>query len=85
MPHRRIRLPASLSVVTSATLMKPDTTTLPPGKTPICVACFKTLTAEEQHYYEYRCETCEGKWHARLRKWLEGEADWDIDANAGSL
>ena len=58
---------------------------IPPGETPNCIACLKVLTAEERHYYEYRCETCEGKWHERLRKWIDGGEDWEIDRDARVL
>lgn len=57
--------------------------TLPAGETPVCVACFKLLTDEERHYYEYRCEACEQKFSARLAYWRQGGADTELDALFG--
>ena len=56
---------------------------LPPGPTDNCVACLKPLTAEERHYYEYRCEACEGKWFERVAAWRNGGADAELDGYFG--
>ena len=58
------------------------------GKTPVCVACVKPLTPEEQHYYEFRCEGCEAQWLARLEAWRGGKPDAELDSqfmNNGSM
>lgn len=47
--------------------------------TPVCVACLRQLTPTEQHYYEFRCERCEGQWLARIEAWRRGKADPELD------
>lgn len=47
---------------------------------PKCSDCNKTLTLEEHHYYEYRCESCEKLWHERIEAWRLGAEDKELDA-----
>lgn len=47
-------------------------------ETTICVACLRKLTPEERHYYECRCEVCEGKWQARIEAWRKGKPDAEL-------
>ena len=48
-------------------------------ETPICVACLNPLTPKERHYYECRCEDCEGKWLERVEAWRHGAPDAELD------
>ena len=38
----------------------------------ICIECGAILTDEEYHYYETRCETCEGNWLDAIEEWRHG-------------
>jgi hypothetical protein len=40
------------------------------------------LTDEERHYYETRCEACEGMWSERVYRWRHGARDPGMDAAA---
>jgi hypothetical protein len=44
-----------------------------------CRDCFAPLTPKEKHYYEYRCEECEGKWFARIEAWRHGGKDDELE------
>jgi len=46
----------------------------------LCKECGAILTDEESHYYEYRCESCEGEWHRRITDWRHGGEDAELDA-----
>lgn len=52
---------------------------LPSGETPICIACLAPMTPIEREFYEYRCESCEGKWQAKIEAWREGADDGELD------
>mgnify|MGYP003623618181 CR=1 FL=1 len=45
-----------------------------------CIDCAITLTDEEKHYYEYRCEDCEQTCMRRLDAWMKGGEDTTLDA-----
>ena len=45
----------------------------------ICADCGKTLTDEERHYYEFRCEACERAEHERVKAWRHGADDPELD------
>lgn len=45
----------------------------------ICEDCGDTLTAEERHYYEYRCEGCETEWSNTMTRWRRGEDNLALD------
>lgn len=47
--------------------------------TEFCIDCDELLTAEEQKYYEFRCEICERLLMTRLKNWREGKADTELD------
>mgnify|MGYP007083427295 CR=1 FL=1 len=47
--------------------------------TPVCYDCLRPLTDEERHYYETRCEACEGEWQERLQRWKRGHDDAEFD------
>lgn len=49
----------------------------------ICVECGNTLTADERHYYDGRCNTCEEEWHAELQYWRAGGCNPVFDALYG--
>lgn len=49
----------------------------------ICVECGKILTDEERHYYESRCESCEGDWANEIAEWREGGVNAKFDALYG--
>lgn len=44
-----------------------------------CRDCGKPLTCEEAHWYEYRCEQCEGEWYERIQDWRAGEPDAELE------
>lgn len=45
-----------------------------------CEDCGTVLTDDERHYYEYRCEACEVRWHERITAWRNGAPDRELDA-----
>lgn len=45
----------------------------------ICADCDDPLSAEEAHYYVWRCETCEAFWLERLKAWKAGAKDEEFD------
>lgn len=46
---------------------------------PRCTDCKAPLTLEEAHYYEIRCQKCEGERHERLQRWKAGAPDAEFD------
>lgn len=46
---------------------------------PRCCDCRRMLTLNEEKFYEYRCEGCEGRWHYRVRAWRCGAKDEELD------
>ena len=42
-------------------------------KARLCQDCSRLMTVEEIHYYEHRCEACEGAWSDRIGAWMRGE------------
>lgn len=50
-----------------------------------CKDCGDALTPEEAHYYEFRCEECEGRWHERITRWRKGGNDPALDKLFGEL
>lgn len=46
----------------------------------ICIECGAILTDEEYHYYETRCETCEGNWLDAIEEWRHGGRNDEFDA-----
>lgn len=44
-----------------------------------CIACTKTLTAEEVYYYGDRCNECEGDELERYQRWLAGGEDSELN------
>lgn len=46
----------------------------------LCQDCGAILTDEERHYYECRCEACEGAWADRIAAWRKGGHDPELDA-----
>ena len=48
-----------------------------------CRDCGNYLTATEEHYYENRCNECEGRWLDRIESWRHGGEDDDLDALYG--
>lgn len=59
--------------------------TLAPGKTGVCCACLRRLTADEAKFYECRCEWCERRHAERVAKWWAGGADAELDAAFGAI
>jgi len=49
-----------------------------------CAECDKPLTAEEQYFYEDRCEQCERAWVHRINSWRMGHPDTEFDELFGS-
>ena len=49
----------------------------------ICFECGTVLTDEERHFYDGRCESCEGDWHDRVKAWRVGGADHKLDEMFG--
>lgn len=45
----------------------------------LCSDCLCLLTDEEEEFYEYRCEVCEGLWHERVQDWKSGKPDRELD------
>lgn len=44
----------------------------------VCIGCDAELSETEQRMYEYRCEYCEGLWHARVQAWRAGAKDAEL-------
>lgn len=41
--------------------------------------CGNTLTEEEEHYLDGRCQECERDWHEKIIRWRAGEKNPELD------